>query len=121
MMGRRIREESVFWVVLPCTANLEEIRQCAPVGIILSGGPSSVYDADAPPADEAVLALGLPELGICSGLHFITHKLGGRLVPGKRREYGQAQVEGARPSRLFAGVEQTLSVWMSPRGAALEL
>ena len=60
LIARRIREQSVFSVVLPCTAPLEEIKSYAPVGIILSGGPSSVYDADAPPADEGLFGLGDP-------------------------------------------------------------
>jgi GMP synthase (glutamine-hydrolysing) len=65
LIARRIRELKVFSVVLPCTASLDEIKSYHPAGIILSGGPSSVYDADAPPADERVLAQGLPVLGIC--------------------------------------------------------
>ena len=68
LIARRIREQNVFSVVLPCTASLKEIKGYAPAGIILSGGPSSVYDADAPLADEQVLHLGLPVLGICYGL-----------------------------------------------------
>ena len=80
LIARRIRELKVFSVVLPCTAPLDEIKSYRPAGIILSGGPSSVYDHDAPPADDRVLALGLPVLGICYGLHFITHKLGGKAV-----------------------------------------
>ncbi len=73
LIARRIREQNVFSVVLPCTASLEEIRSYSPVGIILSGGPSSVYDTDAPPADPRVLELGVPVLGICYGLQFMVH------------------------------------------------
>ncbi|MGH9566818.1 MAG: glutamine amidotransferase-related protein, partial [Candidatus Angelobacter sp.] len=86
LIARRIRELKVFSVVLPCTASLDEIKSYHPAGIILSGGPSSVYDADAPPADERVLAQGLPVLGICYGLHFIVQKLGGKVVSGPKRE-----------------------------------
>src|SRR5437764_14939167 len=93
LIARRVRELKVFSAVLPCTAPLEEIKGYRPAGIILSGGPCSVYDDDAPPADEQVLALGIPVLGICYGLHFITHKLGGKVVPGPKREYGHAQVD----------------------------
>ena len=93
LIARRIREQNVFSVVLPCTASLKEIKSYAPAGIILSGGPSSVYDADAPPADEQVLHLGVPMLGICYGLHYMTHKLGGKVSPGDKREYGHADVE----------------------------
>ena len=88
LIARRIREQNVFSVVLPCTASLKEIKRYAPGGIILSGGPSSVYDADAPVADEQVLHLGVPVLGICYGLHYMTHKLGGKVIPGDKREYG---------------------------------
>ena len=71
LIARRIREQNVFSVVLPCTASLDEIHSYSPIGIILSGGPSSVYDADAPQADARVLEIGKPVLGICYGLHFM--------------------------------------------------
>jgi GMP synthase (glutamine-hydrolysing) len=122
LIARRIREQNVFSVVLPCTAPLDEIKTYRPVGIILSGGPCSVYDADAPPADERVLALGVPVLGICYGLHFITHKLGGKVVPGPVREYGHAQVEVIESgSALFRNLPTSLSVWMSHGDEAQEL
>jgi GMP synthase (glutamine-hydrolysing) len=113
LIARRIRELKVFSVVLPCTATLEEIRNYRPAGIILSGGPFSVYDPDAPPADEKVLSLGLPVLGVCYGLHYITHKLGGKVTPGPKREYGHAEVSVSGQSRLFKGLPQCLNVWMS--------
>ena len=122
LIARRIREQRVFSVVLPCTAPLDEIQSYRPAGIILSGGPCSVYDDDAPPADERVLSLGLPVLGICYGLHFITHKLGGKVVPGPKREYGHAQVEVVeRESSLFRDLPASLSVWMSHGDEAREL
>src|ERR1700688_4999707 len=68
LIARRIREQNVFSVVLPCTASLNEIHSYSPLGIILSGGPSSVYDKDAPNMDRRVFDLGLPVLGICYGL-----------------------------------------------------
>jgi GMP synthase (glutamine-hydrolysing) len=114
LIARRIREQNVFSVVLPCTAALEEIKSYRPVGIILSGGPSSVYDKDAPPADKRVLDLGLPVLGICYGLQFMVYSLGGKVVPGKAREYGHAEVEIKHSaSRLFADLPASMSVWMS--------
>ena len=73
LIARRIREQNVFSVVLPCTAPLGEIQACNPIGLILSGGPSSVYDADAPAADPRVLQLDVPILGVCYGLHYIVH------------------------------------------------
>ena len=121
LIARRIREQNVFSVVLPCTASLDEITAYKPVGIILSGGPCSVYDADAPPADEKVLHLGLPVLGICYGLHWMTYKLGGKVEPGKTREYGHAQVSVSGTSRLFRGLPSEMKVWMSHGDVAREL
>jgi GMP synthase (glutamine-hydrolysing) len=122
LIARRIRELHVFSAVLPCTASLEEIQSYKPIGIILSGGPSSVYDADAPKADPTVLGLGLPVLGICYGLQFITHHLGGKVRPADKREYGHAEVnieDGA--TSLFAGLPAKIQVWMSHGDEALEL
>ncbi len=121
LIARRVRELSVFAAVLPCNAPLDEIRSYNPVGIILSGGPCSVYDADAPLADERVLALGVPVLGICYGLQYIAHKLGGKVRAAEKREYGHAEVTVERPSRLFADLPATLQAWMSHGDEALEL
>jgi GMP synthase (glutamine-hydrolysing) len=122
LIARRIREQNVFSAVLPCTAPLAVIQAQNPIGIVLSGGPCSVYDTDAPPADPAILHLGLPVLGICYGLQFITHHLGGRVSPAPKREYGHAEVElvdGANP--LFEQLPASLHVWMSHGDEALEL
>jgi GMP synthase (glutamine-hydrolysing) len=127
LIARRIRELNVFSVVLPCTAPLAEIQALKPLGVILSGGPSSVYDADAPVADARVLELGMPVLGICYGLHYIVHHLGGKVKAAPLREYGHAEVtiltdanqDGA--TLLFAGLPATLQVWMSHGDEALEL
>ncbi|HEV2647559.1 MAG TPA: glutamine-hydrolyzing GMP synthase [Acidobacteriaceae bacterium] len=113
LIARRIREFNVFSVVLPCTTPLQQIRALAPLGIVLSGGPSSVYDADAPAADPAVLGLGVPVLGICYGLQFIVHHLGGSVEPAPAREYGHAQVDVVAETSLFRGLPRTLDVWMS--------
>ena len=122
LIARRIRELNVFSAVLPCTASIAEIEAYSPIGIILSGGPCSVYDADAPDADPAILALGLPVLGICYGLHFIVHQLGGKVRSADSREYGHAEVaieDGETP--LFAGLPAKIQVWMSHGDEALEL
>ena len=122
LIARRIRELNVFSVVLPCTAPLAEIQALHPIGIILSGGPSSVYDADAPAANPKVLELGSPVLGICYGLQFITHHLGGKVRPADKREYGHAEVSiEDRTTPLFANLPPTLQVWMSHGDEALEL
>ena len=120
LIARRIRELKVFSVVLPCTAPFDEIKSYHPAGIILSGGPCSVYDDDAPPADERILSLGPPVLGVCYGFQFITHKLGGRVSPAPRREYGHAEVNVQGESRLFKGLPRSLNVWMSHGDEALE-
>ena len=122
LIARRIREQNVFSAVLPCTASLDEIRAYKPIGIILSGGPSSVYDSDAPPADPRILDSGLPILGICYGLQWITHHLGGKVRPADKREYGFAQVtilDTELP--LFAEMPATMEVWMSHGDHAQEL
>jgi GMP synthase (glutamine-hydrolysing) len=121
LIARRIREQNVFSVVLPCNAPLDEIRNYSPVGIILSGGPSSVYDKDAPVADQRIFGLGLPILGICYGLQYMVHALGGKVRPAEKREYGHAKVEKIAESDLFAGLPKVLAVWMSHGDEAEDL
>jgi GMP synthase (glutamine-hydrolysing) len=122
LIARRIRELSVFSAVLPCNASLDEIRSYQPVGIILSGGPSSVYDKDAPVADPGVFEMGIPVLGICYGLQYMVYALGGKVRPADRREYGHAQVSlESCSSRLFEGLPKQLSVWMSHGDEAEQL
>jgi GMP synthase (glutamine-hydrolysing) len=122
LIARRIRELNVFSAVLPCTVPLAEIQALKPIGIVLSGGPSSVYDADAPPADPELLNLGVPVLGICYGLQFIVHHLGGKVRSASKREYGHAEVTIEHgETLLFAGLPPTLQVWMSHGDEALEL
>jgi GMP synthase (glutamine-hydrolysing) len=121
LIARRIREQNVFSVVLPCTAKLDEVKSYAPAGIVLSGAPWSVYDKDAPPADARLFELGLPVLGICYGLQFMVHTLGGKVRPADKREYGHAEVEVVAESVLFQGLSRKLPVWMSHGDEALEL
>jgi len=113
LIARRIREQQVFSAILPCTASLDEIRAQEPVGIVLSGGPSSVYDKDAPACDPRVLDFGVPVLGICYGMQWLAHTLGGKVERAQRREYGPAQLELGRPSPLFQGLPDRLKVWES--------
>jgi len=121
LIARRIREQNVFSVVLPCTAKLDEVKSYAPAGIILSGAPWSVYDKDAPPADSRVFELGVPVLGICYGLQFMVHTLGGKVRPADKREYGYAEIDIIAESVLFQGLARQQSVWMSHGDEALEL
>lgn len=121
LIARRIREQNVFSVVLPCTASLNEIRSYSPLGIVLSGGPSSVYDKDAPRADRRVFDLGVPILGICYGLQLMVHVLGGKVRAAEKREYGHAHVDIKDGSCLFDGLPGSLNVWMSHGDKAVEL
>src|ERR1700674_2146178 len=118
LIARRIREQQVFSSILPCTASLDEIRSLHPAGLVLSGGPSSVYDPDAPKCDPKILSMGLPVLGICYGMQWITHTLGGKVERAERREYGSAQLviengHGSGASLLFTGAPSSLRVWNS--------
>lgn len=121
LIARRVREQNVFSVVLPCNSSIEQIRKQSPVGIILSGGPSSVYDKDAPAADPRVFELSVPVLGICYGLQFMAHALGGKVKAAKHREYGHAHVDVIEESQLFHELPRSLEVWMSHGDEALEL
>ena len=121
LIARRIREQNVFSVVLPCTASLDEVKSYAPVGIVLSGAPWSVYDKGAPPADARLFELDIPVLGICYGLQFMVHTLGGKVRPADKREYGHAEIDIVVESALFHGLEKRQPVWMSHGDEALEL
>ncbi len=122
LIARRIRENKVFSVVLPFNASLDEISSYSPVGIVLSGGPSSVYDNGAPHANKQVFELGVPILGICYGLQFMVYALGGKVTPAAKREYGHAKVElQVGDSPLFQGLPKLLAVWMSHGDSAEEL
>jgi GMP synthase (glutamine-hydrolysing) len=115
LIARRVREAGVYCEILPFNVRLEEIESRKPRGLILSGGPSSVYDHNAPhPRPELLEAFDRPLLGICYGLQLIAHNLGGNVQPSRSREYGYARltiVDGS--SALFAGLPTELDVWMS--------
>jgi GMP synthase (glutamine-hydrolysing) len=126
LIARRIREQQVFSSILPCNTSMEEMMKLEPVGVVLSGGPSSVYDAEAPKCDAKLLSLGVPVLGICYGMQWITHTLGGKVERAERREYGRAQLDiadsgGKNGSDLFTGVPSSLRVWNSHGDHVLEL
>jgi GMP synthase (glutamine-hydrolysing) len=114
LIARRIREERVYCEIQPPTRSLEWIREWAPKGIILSGGPSSVYGADVPTAEPELFRLGVPVLGVCYGMQLITHLEGGAVERG-RREYGRAQITIHEPEGIFAGFTEgeSTQVWMS--------
>ena len=115
LIARRVRENRVYCEVHPFDLPLAQIRERAPSGVILSGGPQSVYDDGAPLPDRELFDLGVPVLGICYGMQAAAHLLGGRVEPGaeRGREYGRAEVEVERPGTLFAGLGERETVWMS--------
>jgi len=113
LIARRIREQEVFSAILPCSAPIEEIRRLNPAGIVLSGGPSSVYDSNAPVSDPRILEMGVPVLGICYGMHWLTQTLGGQVARAERREYGPGRLDVEHESKLFRGLPWQLKVWNS--------
>ena len=121
LIARRVREQQVFAAVLPCTASVEEIRRLEPAGVVLSGGPRSVYDPGALVCDPAVLGLGVPILGICYGMQWIAHALGGQVQRAERREYGPAQLDLQNGSALFFELPRQLKIWNSHGDHVLEL
>ena len=122
LIARRVREQQVFSAILPCTTPIADIRRLEPAGLILSGGPSSVYDKDAPKCDPAVLSLGIPVLGICYGMQWIARNLGGKVEPADRREYGPAHLSLEKAeSHLFSGFPEKLKIWSSHGDNVLEL
>jgi GMP synthase (glutamine-hydrolysing) len=114
LIARRVRENRVYCEVHPFDLAVEEIARRRPIGVVLSGGPQSVYDADAPLARPELYRLGIPVLGICYGMQAIAHLTGGRVEPAARREYGRAEVDiVAGDATLFAGLDARQTVWMS--------
>ena len=119
LIARRVRELNVYSVLLPHDTPWSEIERRNPKAIILSGGPSSVYDADAPKADPALWSGRIPVLGICYGLQLMAHELGGEVVPSAKREYGPASIQITSADGLFAGMDREQPVWMSHGDAIL--
>lgn len=115
LIARRVREARVYCEIHPCTMPLDEIKSFAPKGVILSGGPASVYADGAPTVDAGVFELGVPILGICYGMQIITHLLGGQVAGGEKREYGPATLNlqtAAGPFREL-DISEDQQVWMS--------
>lgn len=115
LIARRIREAQVYCEIHPYNMPFEEIEKFAPTGIILSGGPATVYDKEAPLADRAILDLKLPVLGICYGMQYLTYVLGGVVAKAEDREYGSATIHIMDNRDLFLGFNtwEEESVWMS--------
>ena len=113
VIARRIREANVFSSVLPYNSKLSDIRKQNPVGIVLSGGPASVFAKDSPRPNPGIFKLGVPILGICYGLQLMGKMLGGEVKSSDRREYGRGTLSIARKGTLFSGLPTKLSVWNS--------
>jgi GMP synthase (glutamine-hydrolysing) len=113
LIARRIREARVYCELVPGTTPWAELERRRPAGVVLSGGPASVYQPGAPQVDPALFRSGVPVLGICYGMQLIAHHLGGEVVPADRREYGPALLEVSEPGRLFEHLPARLAVWMS--------
>ena len=116
LIARRVREAHVYCELHPYDMDLQAIRAFAPNGIILSGGPKSVYDEDAPEVEEALFELGVPVFAICYGMQLLNRHFGGQVVPAGKREYGHAELlSQGQPGALFDGffVDGKSPVWMS--------
>ena len=117
LIGRRIREAHVYTEILPFSTPVETLRNYKPKGIILGGGPASVYEAGAPLCDPELFRMGIPLLGICYGMQLMGKELGGRVEPASSREYGSRELQSVKPSCLLNGMRR---VWMSHGDRILE-
>jgi GMP synthase (glutamine-hydrolysing) len=115
LIARRVRECGVFSELLPHDAGAEAIARRAPKGIILSGGPASVYADGAPGLDRSLLELGVPVLGICYGMQLLVHELGGRVEQAEVGEFGRSDLTVLEPGRLLSGLPAQQTCWMSHR------
>lgn len=113
LIARRVRELGVYSEIHPCQVKAEKIKALQPDAVILSGGPASVGEKDAPTLDMGLLEIGVPVLGICYGMQLLAHNLGGELSQSENREYGPAELELCDTSVLWQGLGKTSRVWMS--------
>ncbi len=124
LIARRVRECHVYCEILPHDIDLDELKAKNPRGIILSGGPASIFDEGVPQSREGLFDLGLPVLGICYGMQLMGHQLGGTVKASPLREYGRADLtltEKGKGSLLFAGLEEHQRIWMSHGDQITEL
>ena len=113
LIARRIRDMGVYSEILPCDVSLKEIGKLKPDGIILSGGPASVYEHNAPTIDRKILDLGIPILGICYGLQLIGRFVGGEVLGGKLKEFGKKILHVKKQGKLLKGLSKKEQIWMS--------
>jgi len=113
LIARRVREFHVYCQIDPPSIDIERIKELNPEGIILSGGPSSIYEKNSPKCDERIFDLGIPVLGICYGMQFMVNALGGTVKRSQKREYGFAALNVKKDEALFKGVGENTDTWMS--------
>ncbi|MBP5738802.1 MAG: glutamine-hydrolyzing GMP synthase, partial [Abditibacteriota bacterium] len=113
LIARRVRECNVYCEIMPFDTPLEKLREKDPKGIILSGGPSSVYEKGAPHVDKTLFDMGVPVLGICYGTQLMAYLLGGAVEPCENKEYGKTDMTVVEDSVLFDGLDRHLICWMS--------
>ncbi|MBE9020496.1 glutamine-hydrolyzing GMP synthase, partial [Chroococcidiopsidales cyanobacterium LEGE 13417] len=121
LIARRIRETQVYSEVISYRTTAEQLRLLNPKGIILSGGPNSVYDKGAPQCDPAIWHLGIPILGVCYGMQLMVNQLGGQVVRAERGEYGKAALRIDDPTDLLTNVEDGTTMWMSHGDSCVKL
>ena len=113
LISRRVRDQNVFCQIVRHDLTAERIRELNPKGLILSGGPASVYGAGSPQVDPAIFDLGVPILGICYGMQITCHSLGGKILPAASREFGRSPCSVISNNALFDGITETFTAWMS--------
>ncbi|PKB60735.1 MAG: glutamine-hydrolyzing GMP synthase [SAR202 cluster bacterium Ae2-Chloro-G1] len=122
LIARRIRESKVYCEIIPYSATWDSVKDLNPRGVVLSGGPASVYDSDPPLAPSWVYECGLPILGICYGMQVMVHQLGGKVAPATKREYGHAVLhQNSTDEQLLHGLPSSIPVWMSHADQITEL
>ncbi len=121
LIARRVRENNVYCQVEPASISIEKIKELNPIGIILSGGPSSIYEEDSPHIDKSLFDLGIPILGICYGMHYMVHALGGKIKKAEKREYGFASLKIIEENPLFSDMGTDFQCWMSHGDSAIDL
>lgn len=120
LIARRIREHRVYCQIEPPSISLGAIKALCPEGIILSGGPASIYEKGSPRVDRGIFDLGVPVLGICYGMQYMVDALGGKVRRAEKREYGHAELETAKNSPIFDGIETKTRCWMSHGDTIME-